>query len=235
MTIQTWSDARAIRIHGPAAADFLQGYLTCDTARLGAEPCVPMAMCNLKGRVVANGWALAAGEDVDLIVHESLVAAVEAYFKPYIAFAQASLDAGTAQAVFVDQGDTGVQLVPLSVHVVQDSEASPGSDASDTMNDALIEAGFALVTNQTTQQHLPQVLGMETHQGIDFDKGCYLGQEIVARTQYRGTLKRGLVHVPLDNAAQVGDAYVNDEGQKGAFVSVGSRAGLAVANVPLDG
>ena len=48
------------------------------------------------------------------------------------------------------------------------------------------------ITNKTYEQFVPQMINMESLKGIDFQKGCYPGQEIVARSQYRGTIKRRL-------------------------------------------
>ncbi len=54
-----------------------------------------------------------------------------------------------------------------------------------------------MVTAATTELFIPQMLNLERLGAIDFKKGCYPGQEIVARTQYRGELKRRMVHAAL--------------------------------------
>lgn len=48
------------------------------------------------------------------------------------------------------------------------------------------------ITLKTSEQFVPQMINMESLKGIDFQKGCYPGQEVVARSQYRGTIKRRL-------------------------------------------
>jgi folate-binding protein YgfZ len=48
------------------------------------------------------------------------------------------------------------------------------------------------ITSKTYEQFVPQMINMESLKGVDFQKGCYPGQEIVARSQYRGTIKRRL-------------------------------------------
>ena len=57
----------------------------------------------------------------------------------------------------------------------------------------------------TSEEYIPQMFNLHNIQGISFDKGCYLGQEIVARMQYRGELKKRLhlVQVSLDDEASV--------------------------------
>ena len=66
-----------------------------------------------------------------------------------------------------------------------------------------IEAGVPLVTAATTDQFVPQTANWEVLGGVAFDKGCYTGQEIIARTQYLGRLKERLqrFHSPVPTAA----------------------------------
>jgi tRNA-modifying protein YgfZ len=53
-----------------------------------------------------------------------------------------------------------------------------------------VRSGLARVVAVTSEQFVPQMLNLELLGGVDFQKGCYPGQEVVARSQYRGTLKR---------------------------------------------
>lgn len=53
-----------------------------------------------------------------------------------------------------------------------------------------IQDGLGMVFSETSEQFIPQMLNMQLTDGISFDKGCYTGQEIIARTQYRGKIKR---------------------------------------------
>jgi tRNA-modifying protein YgfZ len=58
-----------------------------------------------------------------------------------------------------------------------------------------IEANYAIIDNHYFTQFLPQALGLEKIEAISFKKGCYRGQEMVARAQYRGANKRSLFHL----------------------------------------
>jgi folate-binding protein YgfZ len=71
---------------------------------------------------------------------------------------------------------------------------------------ASIHAGIPQVTAATQEQFVPQMINFELIGGVNFKKGCYPGQEIVARSQYLGKLKRRVVLASLDNAsARAGD------------------------------
>ena len=65
------------------------------------------------------------------------------------------------------------------------------------------ESGVPRITAATVDQFVPQMVNLESVGGVNFKKGCYPGQEVVARSQFRGTLKRRafVVHGPADLAA----------------------------------
>ena len=80
--MENWLEARMITLKGFAVKEFLQGYLTCDSARINKTQPTPMALCTLKGRVLANGWALELTEGVGLVVHNTLAEDVMNFLKP---------------------------------------------------------------------------------------------------------------------------------------------------------
>ena len=85
-----------------------------------------------------------------------------------------------------------------------------------------IRNGIPLITPATQEQFVPQMANMELIGAVDFQKGCYPGQEIVARTQYLGQLKRRmlLAHSAEGDAPQPGDALYSSalEGQASGMV-----------------
>lgn len=82
-----------------------------------------------------------------------------------------------------------------------------------------IHAGEARITQATSEQFVPQMVNFDVLGGVNFKKGCYPGQEIVARSQYRGTIKRrtALAHA---EAATPGDEvfHSDDPGQPSGLV-----------------
>lgn len=76
-----------------------------------------------------------------------------------------------------------------------------------------IRAGIASVLPETQELFLPQMLGLDRYGGVSFSKGCYPGQEIVARTEYLGDLKRRLCRGRSQSVTKVGDSiYAADGG-----------------------
>ena len=66
-----------------------------------------------------------------------------------------------------------------------------------------IQSAIPRVTQATFEQFVPQMINMESLKGIDFQKGCYPGQEVVARSQYRGTIKRRLQVAHLNHSESI--------------------------------
>jgi len=65
---------------------------------------------------------------------------------------------------------------------------------------------FVFVEARISQKFLPQQLGLHSVGAVDFDKGCYLGQEIVARVQFRGSVKKEITMTEFEkNAVSLGD------------------------------
>jgi len=73
-----------------------------------------------------------------------------------------------------------------------------------------IRAGRPQVVLATQDQFVPQMVNLERLGAVDFKKGCYPGQEIVARTQYRGVLKRRMVRACVPGSAAAGDELFAD-------------------------
>jgi folate-binding protein YgfZ len=84
---------------------------------------------------------------------------------------------------------------------------------------AEVRAGRALIALSTQDQFVPQMVNLELAGGVDFRKGCYPGQEIVARAQYRGTVKRRMFRLK-GAALRAGQALFVDDlpGQPGGMV-----------------
>ncbi|MDD5241780.1 MAG: folate-binding protein YgfZ [Sulfuricella sp.] len=84
-----------------------------------------------------------------------------------------------------------------------------------------IHAAIPIILPQTQEQFTPQMANFEVLSGVSFNKGCYTGQEIVARTQYLGKVKRRLylAHVDADNAPQPGDEVFGAAETSGTVVN----------------
>jgi folate-binding protein YgfZ len=255
-----------LRFSGTDVLNFLQGYLTCDTIDLRPETLTPMAVCNLKGRVVVTGWCYrhdnAAGmHSVNLIMHRSLTERVAQFFKAYAMFSKTEITndsdttllfggLGNAEELAAVGGLNGILIVSDKQWLLPVSDLTEAKSlwlvSSQTTPEAwwleLIGIGVALISNATSEEFLPQMLDLERVGAVDFDKGCYLGQEIVARAQHRGQVKRRLARLEWGGrtAPEAGARFGTAEnparnlGTIVASVTVSSGTGACLAVVAND-
>jgi hypothetical protein len=99
----------------------------------------------------------------------------------------------------------------LCVQAVQ--AAAPEVPALDSATWQRLEvlSGVPRITAATVEQFVPQMINLERVGGVDFHKGCYPGQEVVARSQYRGTLKRRMHLFATDGVAQPAQELFHSE------------------------
>ena len=98
-----------------------------------------------------------------------------------------------------------------------------GSCCWDWLN---IRNGIPIVTLATQEQFVPQMANLELIGGVSFKKGCYPGQEIVARIQYLGKSKRRMYLAHIEGDAQAGDQLFSVEGE-GQICGMVANAALA--------
>ncbi len=101
-----------------------------------------------------------------------------------------------------------------------------------------VSSGVPRIVAATVEQFVPQMVNFEVVGGVNFQKGCYPGQEVVARSQYRGTIKRRAFVLACDAAAQPGQEVFHDadpEQPAGMIVNAASLDGshLALVEVKL--
>jgi folate-binding protein YgfZ len=127
---------------------------------------------------------------------------VDGHFGTVIRLADAF---GAARYLWVTSAETAIAALPQ----LRETLALGGNTA---WRLAEIHAGVPQVTPPTQEQFVPQMVNFELIGGVNFKKGCYPGQEIVARSQYLGKLKRRMVLATLPNAAaRAGDEVFSSD------------------------
>ena len=222
-----------IRVEGEEAAKFLQGQLTQDFALLTPAQARLAAFCNAKGRMLASFVGLQHGDDgILLVCSRDILAPALKRLSMFVLRAKARLSDATAdyalsglagEALEAAGADlTGpwsklalgraslVELYPAdgqrrALWIAAAGEPPPAGTALSTelWSWGDVRSGVATITAPIVEAFVPQMLNYESVGGVNFKKGCYPGQEVVARSQFRGTLKRraGLAHAPEPMAA----------------------------------
>jgi folate-binding protein YgfZ len=106
---------------------------------------------------------------------------------------------GAPRYLWLTSGDTALPALPVLA-----ANLAVGGNAAWALSS--IHAGVPHITARTQEQFVPQMVNYELLNGINFKKGCYPGQEIVARSQYLGKLKRRTTMAAIDSLnAAAGD------------------------------
>ena len=108
---------------------------------------------------------------------------------PAAAYATTTVDGGTAIRLADAAGATRL----LWAAAVDATPPWAPTSRADVWNWLEVQSGVPRIVASTVEAFVPQMVNLELVGGVDFQKGCYPGQEIVARSQYRGTLKRRMV------------------------------------------
>ena len=248
LRLQDWG---VIRAQGADAASFLHGQLTQDVALLDREHARLAGFCTAKGRLLATMVLWRGGdEEVLLALPAETLAATLKRLSMFVLRAKCKLsDASGEFAVYgllstpaaeawtlAREGDAVQIALPGSTRALRVQPANAPAPAGAVLEPedwacAEAEAGQAWVRGATVEAFVPQMINFEVLGGVSFKKGCYPGQEIVARSQYRGTLKRRLQVFETDAAATVGQEIFHSadpEQPAGVVAGAGSRDGRTV-------
>jgi tRNA-modifying protein YgfZ len=235
------TDLGVIRVEGAEAAAFLHNQLTNDFSPLGMSEARLAAFCSAKGRMQASFIGFKrGGEEIWLICSRDLLAQTLKRLSMFVLRSKAKLsDITDTTALFGVTGNaikniadsaikplakrdfdaqSWVQLLPADgvprALVAQPADA-PAPDGA-ALDPALwlwseVRAGVAMVSLPVFEAFVPQMLNYESVGGVNFKKGCYPGQEVVARSQFRGTLKRRAYIVHADQPMAAGQEVFSTE------------------------
>ena len=212
-----------LSVSGDDAREFLHAQLTNDVRNLPAERAVLAGWCSAKGRLLASFLVIPEPRGFLLQLARDLAAPVAKRLGMYVLRSKVKVadesDAWTQLGLWGDElavrdvawdGDVGtVRVADRRFLRLTRSTAMKASADEDEWTLQEIRAGRPLISAATQDQFVPQMVNLEALGGIDFQKGCYPGQEIVARAQYRGQVKRRMVRLqaPPGSELRPGDAY----------------------------
>lgn len=216
-----------LKVSGPDAREFLQGLVTCNIQTLSPTRALRGALCNLKGRVIADFRAIALTDDILLQTEAGMAEQILATLGKYAVFSKvklsrthlpqptlgfcgpdcaqtiakhfASVPAALDDCLLTNWGpllqvgrreprflllQTAKQSAPLPDPLLA-AETDPAH-----WHCAEICDGEVHVSEALSGEYTPQLLNYDISGVVDFQKGCYTGQEVVARMHYRGKAKQ---------------------------------------------
>jgi len=238
------TDRAVLSVSGPETRDFLQGLVTNDVGRLEADGIVYAALLSPQGKYLFD-FFLVPGEAGAILLD---VAADRA--------------AALAQRLGMYRLRAAVTVAPTPLGVVRGLGAPPPGARPDpraadlgwravVADPAALRAGLepldprelearriAAGVPETGRELLPDdgyilEMGFERLHGVDFRKGCYVGQEVTARMKHKTELKKGLARVRITGPAPAAGTEVLAEGRR-AGTLYSSLDGVGLAHLRFD-
>ena len=237
-----------VRVSGDDRTVFLHNQLSNHIEALAAGQACYATYNTPKGRVIANMLVINRGEDLLLVMANDLlestvkrlrmfVLRAKAVFEPLPDFgaageladnlppqppAEPQLSFAAAQRDHICR----VELPHGGVLLVGEKSLLPAYDAAAeyAWQRHEIESGYPWIAEATRETAVAQMLNQHTIGGVHFKKGCYPGQEIIARAQYRGQVKRGLAVLAAQSLEAPGVVLRHN----------GEEAGIIINSVPAE-
>jgi tRNA-modifying protein YgfZ len=155
-------------VSGADARTFLQGQLSADIDALTPAHALLAACNSVQGRVQAVLWLVERSDGIALLLPASLTERIAARLRKYVLRSKVRIDA-----------------LPAAIELTE-----PPAYREREWQLAGIRAGLPQVYPETYETFVAQMLNLDVLGGVNFEKGCYTGQEIIARTHFRGAIKR---------------------------------------------
>ena len=221
------ADRTVLKISGADARDFLQGLVTNDVAKL-EHGLVYAAMLTPQGKYRADFFLVPRGDEILLDVDSALAPGLKQALIMYKLRSKVEIEE-TDIAVTRGLGDApdGAFADPRDPSLGwRGYDGQPGDDGVDW--DALRVSAIVPQSDvELTGDSFILEMGFERLNGVDFRKGCYVGQEVTARMKHKTELRKGLAQVAVEGRAPVGtEITVNDKPSGTLFTQAGGQ-GLA--------
>ncbi len=215
---------------GADAGTFLQAQLSADILALAEGESTLAAYCSPKGQVIAVTLVNRQADAWHMLLSSSLLAGLEQRLRMYVLRSKVDITASGQATVYAVPGAATVapetDIIRLPGLDLQYCVADAGVPASNPSTSASagqlqlqspahwhrheLSQGLSWLNPASSERFVPQMLGLERLGAVSFSKGCYPGQEIVARARYLGTVKRKPLIVETDNSPGLtaGDAVM---------------------------
>lgn len=232
------ADQGLIRASGEDAATFLHNLLTNDINHLAEGQARHAGLCTPKGRLIASFLIWREGSDFLLQLSADILPGILKKLSMYVLRSKVKLADVSGERTLLGvvggdlapsapmatspcEGGTAIRLDAgrciLALPAGRTPATLPPPGRIEDWHRAEIRAGIPRIVAATQEAFVPQMVNYEVAAvgGVSFQKGCYPGQEIVARTQYLGKVKRRMFRVRLAEAVAPGtDVFTPEAGDQ---------------------
>lgn len=237
-----------LTISGDDRSTFLQGQLTQDVSSISVGSSAAAAWCSPKGRVIVTLRVLNLGDAFGLVMPVDSLDPVQRRLAMYRLRANVEMNPddrvisrAVPLALLPEDPERRPIYVKLNqdtveVHDLQDRWTASGLDPDAGLDDAAwraerIRSGLVDIGTDNTERYTPHMINLDRTGYISFQKGCYTGQEVVARTEHLGRVKRRIQRFTCDaEGITPGDRLMAGEQEAGTVVNAAGGELLALAS-----
>ena len=221
------SDRTVYKISGPDARDFLQGLVTNDITKLD-QGLVYAAMLTPQGKYRADFFLVPVEDGILLDIAASLAPGIKQALTMYKLRSAVEIE-DTDRIVTRGVGAPPDKAFADPRHPSLGWRGYDGQPGDETVDwDALrVDAGVPESDIELTSDSYILEMGFERLNGVDFKKGCFVGQEVVARMKHKTDLRKGLARVHIQGTAPVGTELRAGEKPAGTLYTQSGGKGLA--------
>ena len=209
----SYLNSRALlKISGGDAESFLQAQLSNNINELDHSSVQLNAYCQHQGKMLALFWVMRSNDDFLLSFPIDLLEIIKSRLQMFVIMSDVTIDDVSDDYLQIgvigeNQNNAFTINDKLSLIIVNPSELSKFKVISnDFWDKACIDSSLPEIYLLTSEKLVPQMLNLDINEiGVNFSKGCFPGQEVVARLHYLGVAKRRLFAFESDSEINVGD------------------------------
>ena len=237
---------RVLTISGEDAGELLQGQMTQDIRKLEDEKIHITSFCNVQGRVIASAFIQGRNDQYDLILSSEIIDDLENHLQRYILRSKVVIEQSIEKTFGAFKSDINedseeyrsLKNDPERVLILstQEPKSIDNFITSEEWIRCDIENKIAIIDKESSEKFIPQMLNLDILDAVSFSKGCYTGQEVVARVQHRGKIKQRMFKFKTENENLISHgSEIHHESKKVGTVVISelidnNSIGLAVIN-----
>ncbi|MDC1419036.1 folate-binding protein YgfZ [Candidatus Thioglobus sp.] len=202
-----------IRVSGSDAETFLQGQLSNDINKLDNSSVQLNAYCQHQGKILSLFWVMRHDKEFFLSFPLDLLDSIKSRLQMFVIMSDVVIEDITTEYIQVGSiGEAHQKALvindKLSLIIVDNKDINKfNMKSQDHWDMACIDSFLPEIFSKTSEKLVPQMLNLDIDEfGVNFSKGCYPGQEVVARLHYLGSAKRRLFAFESSSEVNIGDS-----------------------------
>ena len=214
------SHLSTLSFSGSDAKEFLQGQMTQDINSISDQSYKMTSILNPKGRIIVTGLIKEFKGKIFFIISKDLSEDCVQWLSRYILRSDVKIsieknyifgldNENQKQLLKYDENQQQLNISPISMDhsryiLLADDEVSLKDKSIESINESEwilsdIKSGLPILSKESSEKYIPQMINLDLLEGISFSKGCYTGQEVVARIQHRGKIKQRMFYITIES------------------------------------